>query len=175
MIEDVSVRRVTANEAAFFVDRLADILVDCVEGGASVSFMWPLPRARALAFWRGVANDIEHHERVLLVAEDRDGQILGTVQMIPAESDNQPYRADVAKMLVHREARRRGIGQRLMAAIADVARVEGKTVLLLNTKTGSPAERLYDRIGWRRAGTIPKCALTPTGELCGKTIYYKHL
>jgi GNAT superfamily N-acetyltransferase len=175
MMEDVRVRRVGANEAASCVERLADVLIDCVNGGATVSFMPPLSRARALAFWRGVAEGVERNERVLLVAEDREDHILGTVQMIPAVSDNQQHRADITKMLVHRKARRRGIGRRLMAAITEVARAEGKTVLVLNTEAGSEAERLYDRAGWQRAGTVPKSALTPDGRFCSATFYYKHL
>ena len=175
MIEDVSVRRIEANEAADCVDALADVLVDCVEGGASVNFMLPLPRERALAFWRGVAEGVARNERVLLVAEDRDGQILGTVQMIPAQPENQTHRADIAKLLVHRKARRRGIAQRLMTAVEDVAREEGKTVLVLDTLTGGDAERLYERAGWQRVGMVPMYALMPDGEFCATTFYYKHL
>ncbi|CAG1018849.1 partial acetyltransferase, partial [Burkholderiaceae bacterium] len=117
MTEDVTVRRVGANEAAACVEALAEVLIDCVEGGASVSFMLPLAREKAEAFWRGVAEGVARRERVLLIAEDGQGQIVGTVQMITALPDNQPHRADVAKMLVHRRARRRGIAQRLMSAL----------------------------------------------------------
>ncbi len=175
MIEDVRVRRVRANEVVGYVDALADVLIDCVEGGASVSFMLPLPREKAVAFWRNVAEGVVRNERVLLIAEDRAGEILGTVQMIVSQPDNQPHRADIAKMLVHRKARRRGIARRLMDAIDDVAREEGKTVLVLDTVTGGDAERLYQRAGWLRAGTVPKYALMPDGEFCATTFYYRHL
>jgi GNAT superfamily N-acetyltransferase len=175
MTGEVIVRRVDASEAAACVEALADVLIDCVEGGASVSFMLPLPREKAVAFWRGVADSVARGERVLLVAEDGDGQIAGTVQLVLSMPDNQPHRGDVAKMLVHRRARRRGVAQRLMAAVEDEARKEGKTVLVLDTVTGSDAERLYERAGWQRVGVIPKYALMPTGEFCATTFFYKHL
>lgn len=173
--DDVIVRRIGANEAAACTEALADLLIDCVEGGASVSFMWPLPRERALAFWRGVAEGVARRERALLIAEDRAGRVLGTVQLVMSLPDNQPHRADVAKMLVHRSARRRGIAQRLMAALDATARDEGKSVLVLDTVTGGDAERLYRRSGWQRVGDVPKYALMPDGALCGTTFFYKHL
>jgi len=175
MIEDVTVRRIGANEASACVEALADLLIDCVQGGASVSFMWPLPRDKALAFWRGVADAVARGERVLLIAEDAEGRIVGTVQMIMSLPDNQPHRGDIAKMLVHRSARRRGIAQRLMAALDAAARDEGKTVLVLDTVTGGDAERLYERAGWQRVGSVPKYALMPNGEFCATTFFYKHL
>jgi GNAT superfamily N-acetyltransferase len=175
MSEEVSVRRIGANEAVACVAALADVLIDCVEGGASVSFMLPVPREKALAFWRGVAEGVARNERALLIAETREGELLGTVQLITAQPDNQPHRADVAKMLVSRKARRRGIAQQLMVAVDAVAREEGKTVLVLDTVTGGDAERLYERAGWQRAGVVPKYALMPDGEFCATTFYYKHL
>lgn len=175
MIDEVTVRRVGAGEAAECVEALSDVLVDCVEGGASVSFMLPLPRSKALAFWRSVAERVARGECVLLVAEDDARRIVGTVQMITSLPDNQPHRADIAKMLVRRDARRRGIARRLMESLDEVARAEGKTVLVLDTVTGGDAERLYERSGWQRVGVVPKYALMPTGEWCGTTIFYKHL
>lgn len=175
MSEEVRVRRVVASEAAQCVEALADVLVDCVEGGASVSFMSPLSRDKALAFWRGVAEGVARNERALLIAEDGEGGIVGTVQLVLAQPDNQPHRADVAKMLVHRRARRGGIAQRLMSAADDVARSEGKTVLVLDTVTGGDAERLYARAGWQRVGAVPDYASMPDGSFCGTTFYYKHL
>jgi GNAT superfamily N-acetyltransferase len=174
MTSEVSVRRIDPNEAAACVEALADVLIDCVDGGASVSFMRPLPRERALAFWRGVAECVARGERVLLVAEDAEG-ILGTVQLITALPENQPHRADVAKMLVHRRARRRGVAQRLMAAVDDAAREERRTVLVLDTVTGGDAERLYARAGWQRVGEVPRYALMPDGDFCSTTFFYKQL
>lgn len=175
MTVEVIVRRVGANEASAYVEALADLLIDCVEGGASVGFMLPLTREKAVTFWRRVADGVSRGERVLLVAEDGEGHIIGTVQLLTSMPDNQAHRGDIAKMLVHRKARRRGIAQRLMAAIDDEARKEGKAVLVLDTVTGSDAERLYERAGWQRVGVVPKYALMPTGEFCATTFFFKHL
>lgn len=168
-------RRVGADEATGLLEALADVLLDCVEGGASVSFMWPLPRERALQFWRGVAEGVARGERALIVAEDADGRLVGTAQLVLAQPDNQPHRADVAKMLVHRCARRRGLAQRLLAALEQEAVAEGKTVLVLDTVTGGDAERLYERGGWQRVGVIPNYALMPDGRLCATTYFHKQL
>ena len=152
---------------------LADVLIDCVAGGASVSFMQPLDPRRALAFWRDVAAGVTRGERVLLVAEDAQG-IVGTVQLVLALPENQPHRGDVAKMLVHRRARRSGLGERLLQAAEDAARDSGKTLLVLDTASAE-AERLYLRAGWVRCGTIPGFALLPQGGLCDTTIFYRQL
>jgi GNAT superfamily N-acetyltransferase len=171
----VTVRRVAGDEAASCVEGLADVLVDCVEGGASVSFMLPMTREKALAFWRGVAEGVARGERALIVAEDANGRIVGTVQLILALPENQPHRADVAKMLVHRRARRQGIAQRLMAAVDEEARREGRSVLVLDTVTGGDAERLYERAGWQRVGVVPDYALWPAGGYCATTFFFKHV
>ncbi|ACC73300.1 GNAT family N-acetyltransferase [Paraburkholderia phymatum] len=175
MTDTLRVKRLAAHEAAQCIDGLADVLIDCVAGGASVSFMWPLQRTKAIAFWQSVTNAVQRGERALLVAEDADGCIAGTVQLVLAQPENQPHRADIAKMLVHRRARRRGVAQQLMAAADAVARDEGKTVLVLDTVTGGDAERLYERAGWQRVGAVPDYALMPDGSFCGTTFYYKHL
>ena len=155
------------------VDALAGLLVDCVEGGASVSFMDPLPRARAAGFWREVGAAVARGERVLLVAEDGSG-IVGTVQVILRQPDNQPHRADVAKMLVHRRARRRGLGAALMRAAEAAAGAAGKTLLVLDTASDT-AERLYRRLGWECCGVIPDYALLPRGGYCDTTVLYRRL
>lgn len=173
--DGVIVRRLDAGGAAAFVPALAELLVDCVEGGASVSFMHPLTAEKATRFWRTVADGVVRGERVLLVAQDDDGQVVGTVQLVLALPENQPHRADVAKMLVHRRARRRGVAGRLMAAVETVARDEGRTLLVLDTVTGSDAARLYVRAGWQRVGDIPDYALMPDGAPCATTIFYKTL
>jgi GNAT superfamily N-acetyltransferase len=175
MTDELTVRRVGADEAGAVAGALADVLIDCVEGGASVGFMLPLPRQRALDFWQGVADGVARGERVLLVAQQADGAIVGTVQLILAMPDNQPHRAEVAKMLVMRSARRRGIAQRLLAALDDAARAEGRSVLVLDTVTGGDAERLYARAGWSGVGSVPRYALMPDGAFCGTTFFYKHL
>ena len=152
---------------------LAEVLIDCVEGGASVSFMHPVPLAKAVAFWRDVAADAQAGGRVLIVAEDASG-IVGTVQVIFASSENQPHRADVAKMFVHRRARRRGIGAALMRAAEDAARQAGKSLLVLDTATDE-AERLYVRCGWTLVGTVPDYALLPHGGFCATRFYYRRI
>ncbi len=153
---------------------LADVLVDCVEGDASVSFMHPLTRCRAEAFWCNVASDVAAGRKALLVAEDAQG-ICGTVQLVLAQPENQPHRADVAKMLVHRRARRQGLGAALMRAAESVARECGKSLLVLDTVSDSQAARLYERLGWQRVGEIPGYALLPRGGFCPTTIYYRQL
>jgi GNAT superfamily N-acetyltransferase len=168
-----SVRRLDAVEHEH-VNALADVLIDCVEGGASVSFMHPLTRERAVAFWQMVATGVRSGDRVVIVAEDADG-LCGTVQLIMAQPENQPHRADLAKMLVHRRARRRGIAAALMRAAEDAARACGKTLLVLDAVTGGDAARLYERLGWVRVGDIPGYALFPTGGLCSTTYYYREL
>ncbi|QCP54703.1 GNAT family N-acetyltransferase [Trinickia violacea] len=175
MNDTITVRRIGMNEAAACVDALADVLIDCVEGGASVSFMLPISRSTAVDFWRHVANSVARDERILLIAEDASGEIVGTVQLITALPENQPHRADVAKMLVSRKARRQGIAQRLIAAVDDEAKAAGKSVLVLDTVTGGDAERLYERAGWQRVGAVPNYALMPDGEFCATTYYYKQL
>ena len=157
------------------LQQLVELLIDCVHGGASVSFMAPLAPERALRFWQGVARGAAAGERLLLVAEDTAGRIVGTVQLVLDQPDNQPHRADLAKMLVHSSVRRQGLGERLMTAAEDAGRQAGKTLLVLDTVTGSPADRLYSRLGWQRVGEIPGYALWPQGGLCPTTYFYKPL
>ena len=166
------VRSVTKASGAE-LQSLAALLIDCVDGGASVSFMHPLGQDKALAFWRGVAEASERGERALLVAEDANG-IVGTVQVLLGQPENQPHRADVAKMLVHRRVRRCGLGAALMHAAEKVARERGKSLLVLDTAS-SDAERLYARLGWQRCGTVPGYALLPQGGLCATTFFYREL
>ncbi len=155
---------------------LAQVLLDCVEGGASVSFMWPLSEQHALDFWRGVLASALRGERIVLLAEElSNGDIVGTVQVVYATPDNQPHRADIAKMLVHRRARRHGLGAALLQAAEAAARAAGKTLLVLDTVSGGDGERLYSRLGWQRVGVIPGYALWPRGGLCDTTYYYKAL
>jgi GNAT superfamily N-acetyltransferase len=165
-----------ATDEPQLAEALAGVLIDCVEGGASVSFMWPLPHYKALAFWRDALDRARRGERIVLVAEEVDSHtVIGTVQIVFAVADNQPHRADVAKMLVHRRVRRRGLGAALMQAAEKAAREAGRTLLLLDTVTDGDAERLYARLGWQRLGVIPGYALWPTGGPCDTTYFYKTL
>ena len=156
------------------IQGLSDVLIDCVEGGASVSFMHPMSRTKAEAYWREMSASVARGERVVLAAEDTAGRIVGTVQVIWAEAENQPHRGDLAKMLVHRRARRHGIGAALLAAAERTAFGAGKTLLVLDTASGD-AERLYARHGWQRCGQIPDYALWPDGALCATTVFFKSL
>jgi GNAT superfamily N-acetyltransferase len=168
-----SVRRLHAVDEAQ-LDALAGVLVDCVEDGASVSFMHPLTHERALAFWRRIAQGVAKGERALLVAEDARG-VCGTVQLAFDLPENQPHRADLSKMLVHRRARRQGLGAVLMQAAEATARECGKTLIVLDAVTGGDAARLYERLGWVKVGDIPNYALFPRGGLCSTTVYYRDL
>jgi len=168
--------RIRHSQGATDAEALADVLLDCVQGGASVSFMLPLSRAKALHFWGGVLAGVQRGERIVLVAEEASsGAIVGTVQLILNLPENQPHRADVAKMLVHRRARRRGLGADLMRAAESAARQAGRTLLVLDTVTGADAERLYARLGWQRVGEIPNYALWPCGGFCSTTVFYRDL
>lgn len=153
---------------------LSDVLIDCVEGGASVSFLLPMTRAKAEAFWRSAAASVAQGERIVLAAEDAAGTIIGTVTVILQQPENQPHRGDIAKMLVHRCARRQGVGAALLAAAERCALAAGKTLLVLDTASDE-AERLYARQGWQRCGVIPEYALLPDGAPCATTIFYKFL
>jgi GNAT superfamily N-acetyltransferase len=155
------------------VSGLAQLLIDCVEGGASVSFMHPLSESKALSFWRRVSEGVANNQRALLIAQQGD-LVIGTVQLVLEQPENQPHRADLSKMLVHRRARRQGVGTELLREAERVARELGKTVLVLDTAS-SDAERLYARLGWQRCGYVPDYALLPFGGLCGTTFFYRKL
>ncbi|MGF1665185.1 MAG: GNAT family N-acetyltransferase [Acidimicrobiia bacterium] len=169
---DASVRRL-ATVSDGELAGLAEVLVDCVAAGASVSFMWPFMLEQALAYWATVADEVAAGRRMLLVAEDEEG-VVGTVQLVPAQPDNQPHRADVGKLLVHRRGRRRGVGAALMRAVDVVAHQAGKTVLVLDTADPG-AERLYLRLGWQRVGVVPDFAMLPDGGMCATTILWKRV
>jgi GNAT superfamily N-acetyltransferase len=168
-----TIRRLTTVTDAD-VRELAALLVECVAGGASVSFMRPLSRAKAEAFWRRVADDVASGARALLVADDARG-IVGTVHLVLDQPENQAHRAELVKMMIARRARRQGLGTALMRAAEQLGRECGKTLLVLDTVTGGDAERLYTRLGWTRVGAIPGYALDPDGELCAATYLYRTL
>lgn len=156
------------------IQGLSEVLIDCVEGGASVSFMRPMTHAKAEAYWRSTADSVARGDRLVVVAEDGEGMMLGTVQVILAQPENQPHRGDLAKMLVHRRARRRGVGAALLTVAEAEAFRAGKSLLVLDTASPD-AERLYTRHGWHYCGQIPDYALMPDGPLCATTIFYKFL
>jgi GNAT superfamily N-acetyltransferase len=175
MSDMLAIRALDGEEANAKVEALAELLIACVEAGASVGFMAPLPRDKARAFWQRIADDAARGARTLLIAEDRiTGDVIGTVQLILEQPENQPHRGDIAKMLVHPRIRRRGVGALLMRAAEDAARKACKTLLVLDTANDA-AERLYQRSGWIKVGVIPGYALMPDGAPCDTTYYYRSL
>lgn len=172
--DEIEVRRLGATDVHAHVDGLAGVLADCVAGGASVSYMAPFSHDDARDAFEDFAAEVEQGRRVLLAAF-ADGDLVGTVQVILAVPPNQPHRGEIAKLLVHRSARRRGIAERLMEHAETEARAEGKTLLVLDTVTGDNAERLYERLGWTRVGVIPGYALYPDGRPCDTTVFWKSL
>jgi GNAT superfamily N-acetyltransferase len=172
--DPIDVRRLDGPAAREHLDGLAAVLADCVAGGASVSYMSPFSQDDARAAFEGFVAGVERGGRVLLAAFD-DGRVVGTVQVVLSTPPNQLHRGDVAKLLVHRSARRRGVAQRLMERAEVEARAKGRTLLVLDTVTGDNAERLYTRLGWTRVGVIPGYALYPDGRPCATTFFYKEL
>jgi GNAT superfamily N-acetyltransferase len=174
MSEDVQIVVLDAGGVGTAVDELGRVLVDCVAAGASVSFMLPFGLDSAAVYFREVAGEISRGETILLAAR-RGGRIVGTVQLGMRMPPNQPHRADVKKLLVHRDARRRGVGAALMSAAEHAAKRHGRTLLVLDTASGGDAERLYRRGGWVSAGIIPGYALMPDGPPCDTVIFWKKL
>jgi GNAT superfamily N-acetyltransferase len=170
----LEVRTLGAAEGREHLEALADVLTDCVEGGASVSFMAPFSKSAAVRFFESVLDDVKAGNRILLAAF-ADGTLVGTVQILTSTPPNQPHRADVAKLLVSRRARAQGIGTRLMQHVEEAARLAGKTLLVLDTATGGSAERMYTRLGWTRVGVIPRYALFPDGTWCDTTLFWKEI
>lgn len=170
----VEIRRLAAAGLHAQLDALAGVLADCVAGGASVSYMAPFSHEQARAAFEGMAAEVDKGNRLLLGAF-AEGRLVGTVQVILALPPNQPHRGEIAKLLVHRSARRRGVAQLLMEQAESEARAEGKTLLVLDTVTGDPGESLYTRLGWMRVGVIPGFALYPDGRPCATTIFWKAL
>jgi GNAT superfamily N-acetyltransferase len=163
-----------AQAARVAVPALADVLQACVADGASVSFMQPLAREEAQAFWSGVAADVAKGDAILIVARSA-GEIVGTTQARPAAQPNQPHRFDLAKMLVAPHARGRGVGAALLARAEAEALKRGRWLGVLDTVTDSAGFRLYTRGGWIKAGEVPDYALWPHGGLCPTTFFYKRL
>ena len=170
----VEIRRLAGPELHAQLDALAGVLADCVAGGASVSYMAPFSHEQARAAFESMAAEVDKGNRLMLAAF-AEGRLVGTVQVILALPPNQPHRGEIAKLLVHRSARKRGIAQLLMGQAESEARAEGKTLLVLDTVTGDSGERVYTRLGWTRVGVIPGYALYPDGRPCATTIFWKAL
>jgi GNAT superfamily N-acetyltransferase len=174
MSDAVVIRELDATEAARRIADFAALLMDCVAGGASVSFMAGLTLAEARAFWTKTAGGVAAGEVWLFGAFAGD-DLVGSVQLHPADKPNQPHRGDLAKMLVRRDARRRGLGAALLTAAEDAARARGRWLLVLDTEEAGAGERLYARGGWARVGKVPNYALTTDGRLAATVVFCKDL
>jgi GNAT superfamily N-acetyltransferase len=170
----IEIRRLASADLHEQLDALASVLLDCVEGGASVRYMAPFSHADARGAFEAVAAEVDQGRRLLLAAFAA-GELVGTVQVALAMQPNSPHRAEIVQLLVRRSARRRGIAQLLMEHAEAEARAEGKTLLVLDTVTGDDAERLYERLGWTKVGVIPGYALYPDGRPCDTTVFWKAL
>jgi GNAT superfamily N-acetyltransferase len=168
----IEIRRLGGAELRASLDALAAVLADCVAGGASVGYMAPFAPEDARAAFEGFAAEADAGRRLVLAAFAA-GRLVGTVQVVLAQMPNQPHRAEIAKLLVHRDARRRGVAEQLMARAEAEARAEGKTLLVLDAVTGDDASRLYARLGWTTVGVVPNFALYPDGRPCDTTYFWK--
>ncbi|MCP9485498.1 MAG: GNAT family N-acetyltransferase [Gaiellaceae bacterium MAG52_C11] len=174
MADQIEIRRLDGAELHEQLDGFAAVLHDCVDGGASVSYMAPFSHEDARRAFEGFAAEVEEGNRLLLAAF-ADGRLVGTVQVILVLPPNQPHRAEIAKLLVQRSARGRGIAKLLMERAEAEARAEGKTLLVLDAVTGDTAARLYERMGWNTVGVVPGYALYPDGRPCDTTFFFKTL
>jgi GNAT superfamily N-acetyltransferase len=172
---ELVIRRLDATAVRRHLDELADLLVDAVESGASVSFLAPLSHAEARQWFAATLSEVELGRRVVCAAFT-GGRVVGCAQLVLAWQANASHRAEVQKMLVRRAARRRGIGARLMRRLEAEARAMGRTLLLLDTETGSDAEHLYSHLGWTRVGVIPDYAMRPDRSgLRPTSLWYRRL
>jgi GNAT superfamily N-acetyltransferase len=170
----VNVARLDGGQLSSRVEALADLLVDTVEGGASIGFLAPMDRAAAVAWWKGRAGAVAAGHLAVWAAYDGH-RAVGTVSLAFPDKPNSRHRAELVKLMVHRDARGQGLGRRLLGTAEEAAAAAGITLLHLDTETGSPAERLYGSAGWTRAGVIPDYAADPAGVLRPTTLYYKKL
>ncbi|KQZ50508.1 GCN5 family acetyltransferase [Rhizobium sp. Root149] len=157
-----------------YIDDLCEVLADCVNGGASLGFMQPFAPEDARSYWLDVHKSVAAGHTVIAVAE-HEGRVVGSVQVGLAQKPNQPHRGDLMKLLVHRSARGLGLSRKLMETVEKEAARLGRTILVLDTATGSEAEAIYPRFGWERVGVIPDYALWPQGGFCDSTFFYKRI
>ncbi|HVE85735.1 MAG TPA: GNAT family N-acetyltransferase [Myxococcales bacterium] len=173
-MNDPEIRELDAAEVERRLSELAEVLVDVVDGGASVNFLRGFTAEAAEGFWRSQLPALQAGTRRLLIAE-AGGRLVGTVVVTFAHQPNQPHRAEISKMLVHRSCRRHGFGARLLSAAEATAERHGRTLLVLDTESGSAGERLYSRSGWVKIGEIPGYALSPDGVPKAASFFYKQL
>jgi len=163
-----------AEDLTPYIDDLCEVLADCVNGGASLGFMQPFAPEDARSYWLDVHKSVAAGHTVIAVAE-HEGRVVGSVQVGLAQKPNQPHRGDLMKLLVHRSARGLGLSRKLMETVEKEAARLGRTILVLDTATGSEAEAIYPRFGWERVGVIPDYALWPQGGFCDSTFFYKRI
>jgi GNAT superfamily N-acetyltransferase len=169
-----TIDRLAADELPTASHQLADLLIDSVAGGASVGFLTPLDPATAAGWWQGFDPRLRAGSAQIWVLRS-GGRIVGTVGLMLEQKPNGRHRAEVAKLLVHRDVRGRGLGRDLLSHVERVAAAQGRTLLILDTQTGSVAERLYRSAGWTPVGIIPDHAADPSGTLSPTTVFYKNL
>jgi len=166
------ITRLSADEMYVHQNDLVTLLQDAVDGGASVGFLAPLSSEAAAAYWERITREVADGERLILAASD-NGHIVGSVQLALAMPPNGAHRAEVQKLLVHRAHRRAGIATALMNAVELAAKDAQRSLLVLDTQSGSDAERLYERLGYTRAGIIPYYALSSAGTYTDTVIFYR--
>jgi GNAT superfamily N-acetyltransferase len=169
-----TIRILDAGSARAAIADLCEVLSDCINGGASLGFMLPFKPQDGAGYWNDIAGEVEKGG-IILAAAEVDGRLVGTVQIGLASKPNQPHRGDLMKLLVHRSARGLGLSRRLTEAAEAEAAGRGRTLLVLDTATGSDAEAIYPRLGWQRVGVIPDYALWPEGGYCATTLFYKRI
>lgn len=169
----IDIHLLDAPSAEPLIPALIGLLQDAVST-ASLGFWHPLERVDAEAYWRGVLAEVTDGHRWLWVAL-RDGEVIGSLQLAPAVKENAPHRAEVQKLMALSSTRRQGIGRRLMEEMERLAREQRRTLLVLDTNTGSDAETFYDAIGYTRVGVIPRYTVERDGSEHATTLFYKWL
>jgi GNAT superfamily N-acetyltransferase len=163
---------VSGPELVTYADELAALLMETVEGGSSVGFLAPLDRNAAAAWWRERAASVDAGHHQVWIARDGE-RVAGTIGLVLPALPNARHRAEVAKLMVRPSARGRGLGRALLSTVERSAAEQGFSLLILDTETGSPAERIYQSAGWTECGSIPGYAGDPAGVLKATTFYYK--
>ena len=171
-LDELTFELLTSHTAREKLSDLVDLLQDAVDSGASIGFLPPLSREVASDYWRSIFADVDEGYRILLGAM-AGAKLVGSVQLELARKPNAAHRAEVQRLLVSRSVRRRGIGERLMRELHELARQRGRTLLVLDTREGDPSELLYQKLGYTRAGVIPAYARSASGSLDATAFYYR--
>lgn len=170
----VTIEPITAAGLSQWRGGLIDLLIDAVSSGASIGFLDPISTQEAATYWDGVFLQWQSGERLLFIVRDGD-RIIGSVQLVLSQMPNAMHRAEVQKLMVHTSARNRGMGAALLMAIEEEAIARGRHLLVLDSRAGDPAGKLYDKLGYVRAGVIPGYAQSSSGRLHATAIYYRDL